>query len=188
MAQYQTKANKGLDTVDPVWKRIRQEAEEVTRREPELATFNVREHSAPRQARDRGDPPRQRAARQQRRVPAISSARPSATHLTTSLRSARSSALTSSRWSTAIRRPRAFSSQCFTTKASTPFRRTAWRIGCSARGRKDFSLYLQSRSSSVFQCDINPAAKIGPRHLPRSRDRLGRRRNRGDRRRRFDPA
>jgi len=28
-------------------------------------------------------------------------------------------------------------------------------------GRKDFALYLQSRSSQVFQVDINPAAKIG---------------------------
>src|SRR5690242_21733229 len=33
-----------------------------------------------------------------------------------------------------------------------------WLLG---KGRKDFALYLQSRSSSVFQCDINPAAKIG---------------------------
>jgi serine O-acetyltransferase len=31
-----------------------------------------------------------------------------------------------------------------------------WRVG-----RKDFALYLQSRSSSVFQTDINPAARIG---------------------------
>ena len=30
-----------------------------------------------------------------------------------------------------------------------------------ARGRRDFALYLQSRSSAVFQCDIHPAAKIG---------------------------
>lgn len=30
-----------------------------------------------------------------------------------------------------------------------------------ARGRRDFALYLQSRSSSVFQTDINPAARIG---------------------------
>lgn len=30
-----------------------------------------------------------------------------------------------------------------------------------AMGRKDFALYLQSRSSSVFQVDINPAARIG---------------------------
>jgi serine O-acetyltransferase len=29
------------------------------------------------------------------------------------------------------------------------------------RDRKDFALYLQSRSSSVFQTDINPASRIG---------------------------
>jgi len=29
------------------------------------------------------------------------------------------------------------------------------------RGRRDFALYLQSRASSVFQTDINPAAQIG---------------------------
>ena len=37
MAQYQ--ARPALDTVDPVWGRIRREAEEVVRREPELASF-----------------------------------------------------------------------------------------------------------------------------------------------------
>ena len=30
-----------------------------------------------------------------------------------------------------------------------------------ARGRRDLALYLQSRASSVFQTDINPAARIG---------------------------
>src|SRR5436189_6296148 len=30
-----------------------------------------------------------------------------------------------------------------------------------AKGRKDFAYYLQSRSSAVFQTDINPAARIG---------------------------
>jgi serine O-acetyltransferase len=29
------------------------------------------------------------------------------------------------------------------------------------QGRKDFALYLQSRSSAIFQVDINPAARIG---------------------------
>ena len=28
-------------------------------------------------------------------------------------------------------------------------------------GRRDFALYLQSRASAVFQCDIHPAARIG---------------------------
>src|SRR6266851_4509389 len=39
MAQHQVKAANALDKVDPVWARIRIEAEEVVRREPELATF-----------------------------------------------------------------------------------------------------------------------------------------------------
>src|SRR2546430_16337690 len=38
MAQQQLKPHR-LDNVDPVWKRIRDEAEEVARREPELASF-----------------------------------------------------------------------------------------------------------------------------------------------------
>src|SRR5271169_2070766 len=37
MAQYQAKPV--LDTVDPVWVRVRREAEEAVKREPELATF-----------------------------------------------------------------------------------------------------------------------------------------------------
>ena len=37
MAQHQAKP--ALDKVDPVWARIRREAEDIVRREPELATF-----------------------------------------------------------------------------------------------------------------------------------------------------
>ena len=37
MAQQQTKPV--VDTVDPVWARVRREAEDIVRREPELATF-----------------------------------------------------------------------------------------------------------------------------------------------------
>jgi serine O-acetyltransferase len=36
------------------------------------------------------------------------------------------------------------------------FTHTLWM-----NGRRDFALYLQSRSSAVFQVDINPAARIG---------------------------
>ena len=32
-------ARKGLDKLDPVWARVRSEAEDIVRREPELATF-----------------------------------------------------------------------------------------------------------------------------------------------------
>src|SRR4051794_27741847 len=39
MAQQQARQHGALDSVDPVWTRLRSEAEEVVRREPELATF-----------------------------------------------------------------------------------------------------------------------------------------------------
>src|SRR6202023_672634 len=38
------------------------------------------------------------------------------------------------------------------------YRLAHWLWG---KGRKDFAYYLQSRASSVFQCDIHPAARIG---------------------------
>jgi serine O-acetyltransferase len=39
MAQRHARAADALDKVDPVWARIRSEAEEAVRREPELSTF-----------------------------------------------------------------------------------------------------------------------------------------------------
>ena len=39
MAQGQARTANALDKVDPVWARLRREAEEVVRSEPELATF-----------------------------------------------------------------------------------------------------------------------------------------------------
>ena len=46
------------------------------------------------------------------------------------------------------------------------------------KGRKDFAYYLQSRSSAVFQTDINPAVQHRARHLPRPCHRPGGRRDR----------
>ncbi len=42
-----------------------------------------------------------------------------------------------------------------------PSRRIGWRMRFWTAGRQDFALYLQSRSSEVFQTDIHPAARIG---------------------------
>ena len=39
MSQQQTRSANALDKVDPVWARIRREAEAVVRQEPELASF-----------------------------------------------------------------------------------------------------------------------------------------------------
>ena len=43
--------------------------------------------------------------------------------------------------------------------------------------RRDFALYLQSRSSDVFQTDIHPGRPFRQGDLPRPRDRAGGRRN-----------
>ncbi len=40
-------------------------------------------------------------------------------------------------------------------------RRIASRMSLWRGGRSDFALYLQSRSSEVFQTDIHPAARFG---------------------------
>jgi len=42
-----------------------------------------------------------------------------------------------------------------------PSRPIVWRTGSTIRAARIFAFYLQSRSSAVFQTDINPAAKIG---------------------------
>src|SRR3954470_7975613 len=39
MTQHQVKIKHALDTVDPVWSRIRREGEDIVRNEPELASF-----------------------------------------------------------------------------------------------------------------------------------------------------
>ena len=60
-----------------------------------------------------------------------------------------------------------------------------WLLG---KGRKDFALYLQSRASAVFQCDINPAAKIGRGIFLDHATGLVVGETAVDRRRRLDPA
>ena len=132
MAQFQARPAKGLDKVDPVWARIRSEAEEAARREPELATFiyeNILHHDSLEAAvihrvSERlgnadvsGDlDPSGLCRRARRASPAIGEA----------------SAPTSWRQSTAIRRRCVSWSRCSITKASTPSRRIGWRIGCTA--------------------------------------------------------
>ena len=160
MAQFQTKAAKGLDKVDPGWARIRQEAEEITRREPELATFifeNILNHDTLENAvihrvSERlgnsdvsGDLIRQAFTEALLDQPSIGEA------------------FRADIVATADRDPatKRFLEPVLYYKgfhAIQTHRLAHWLHG---KGRKDFALYLQSRSSAVFQCDINPAAKIG---------------------------
>jgi serine O-acetyltransferase len=160
MAQQQLKSVRRLDKVDPVWTRIRDEAEEVARREPELASFiysSILHHDAFEQAvvhriAERLDHPdvsgeliRQAYADALEDDPSIGDA------------------FRADIVATVDRDPAAhrFIDPLLYFKgfhAIQTHRLAHWLWN---KGRKDFALYLQSRSSAVFQTDINPNARIG---------------------------
>src|SRR5690242_3137049 len=160
MAQQSTRPAKGLDKVDPVWRRIRDEAEEVARREPELASFiystilhhDTLEAAMVHRISERlshpdvgGELIRQAYANALEDDPSIAMAfrsdliatvdRDPATH----------------RFLEPVLYYKGF-------HAIQTHRLAHWLWG---KGRRDFALCLQSRSSAVFQCDINPNARIG---------------------------
>ncbi len=160
MAQFQTRPATGLDTVDPVWSRIRAEAEDITRREPELATFifeTVLNHGS------------LEAAVVHRVSERLGSSEVSGDLIRQAFTEALlddatiGEAFRADIVATVDRDPA-------TTRFLEPVlyykgfhaiqthRLAHWLRG---KSRKDFALYLQSRSSAIFQCDINPAAKIG---------------------------
>jgi serine O-acetyltransferase len=164
MAQFQTRSSKdltsGLDKVDPGWARIRHEAEEVARREPELASFifeNILNHdtleaAVAHRVSERlgnsdvsGDLIRQAFTEALHDAPEIGEAFRADIVATVDRDPA------TSRFLEPVLYYKGF-------HAIQTHRLAHWLLG---KGRKDFALYLQSRSSAVFQCDINPAAKIG---------------------------
>jgi serine O-acetyltransferase len=158
MAQYQTRP--ALDKVDPVWARIRREAEDVARREPELATFiyesilhhDTLEAAVIHRLAERldhgavsGELIRQAYADALEDQPSLgdifradivaTADRDPATHR--------------------LLEPLLYYKGFHAIETQ---RLAHWLWG---KGRRDFAYYLQSRSSSVFQCDIHPAARIG---------------------------
>jgi serine O-acetyltransferase len=160
MAQQQTRPAKTLDKVDPVWARIRHEAEEIARREPELATFiyeTILHHGSLEAAvvhrvSERlgntdisGDLIRQAYHEALDDEPAIGDAFRADIVATVDRDPA------TLRFLEPVLYYKGF-------HAIQTHRLAHWLLG---KSRKDFALYLQSRSSAVFQCDINPAARIG---------------------------
>ena len=160
MAQHRTNLASALDKVDPIWSRIRLEAEEVVRREPEIASFiyaSILHHDSLEGAvvhrlaerldhvEVSGELIRQAYTDALEDEPDIGDAfradiiatvdRDPATH----------------RCLEPVLYYKGF-------HAIQTHRLTHWLW---RKGRRDFANYLQSRSSSVFQCDINPAARIG---------------------------
>ena len=160
MALHQTRPAKGLTTVDPVWTRIRTEAEDIVRREPELASFiyeNILHHDALETAVAHRVSQRLEHADVSSDLirQAFSDAIEDQPSLGDDFRA--DIVATFDRDPAALR----FLEPVLYFKgfhAIQTHRLAHWLLG---KGRRDFALYLQSRSSAAFQCDINPAAKIG---------------------------
>lgn len=160
MAQLQTKTADGLTKVDPGWARVRHEAEEITRREPELAAFifeNILNHDS------------LEAAVIHRVSERLGSSNVSADLIRQAFTEALGDqpaigeAFRADIVATADRDPatKRFLEPVLYYKGFHAIQTHRLAHWLHSKGRKDFALYLQSRSSSVFQCDINPAAKIG---------------------------
>lgn len=160
MVQQQRKFSSALDTVDPVWARVRSEAEAVVRAEPELATFiyaSVLHHDT------------LEAAVVHRIVERLNHPDASGELLRQAYADAihddRSIGLAMRADIVAVVDRDPATNRCLDPvlyfkgfHAIETHRLAHWLWG---RGRRDLAYYLQSRSSSVFQTDIHPAARIG---------------------------
>jgi serine O-acetyltransferase len=160
MAQQRNRLVNALDKVDPVWSRLRNEADEVVRREPQLASFiysSILHHDTLEQAvvhriaerLDHADV----SAEQIRQ--AYADALDDQPVLGEIFRADIVAVLDRDPAAHRVLEPVLYFKGFH---AIQTHRLAHWLWG---KGRKDFAYYLQSRSSSVFQTDINPNAPIG---------------------------
>src|SRR5437763_7551625 len=160
MAQQQAKAAAALEKIEPVWARIRTEAEEVARREPELATFiysTILHHDALEAAvvhrvAERLDSPEVSAELvRQAYADALDNDRSIGTTFRADIVATFDRDPATNRFLEPVLYFKGF-------HAIQTHRLAHWLWN---KGRKDFAYYLQSRSAAVFQCDIHPNARIG---------------------------
>src|SRR5437868_2882900 len=159
MAQQQVRAG-GLEKVDPVWARIRREAEEIARREPELATFiystilhhDTLEAAVVHRVTERLDHPEVSAELIRQAYEGALEAEP-----------AIGIAFRADIVATFDRDPATdrFIEPVLYFKGFHAIQTHRLAHWLWSKGRKDFAYYLQSRSSAAFQCDIHPAVRIG---------------------------
>jgi serine O-acetyltransferase len=160
MAQIQSKTASGLDHVDPVWARILYEAEEIVRREPNLASFinsailrhDTLEAAVINRVSERLDRTEMSAELIRKAYAEALQSEASIAH------TFRADIVATFDRDPATNR---FIEPVLYFKgfhAIQTHRLAHWLWG---QGRKDFALYLQSISSSVLQTDIHPAAPIG---------------------------
>ena len=160
VTQHQVKIKHALDTVDPVWSRIRREAEDVVRNEPELASFiytSVLHHETLEAAvvhriAERLDHPDVSGE-------LIRQAYANALDDDASIGQAFRADIVA----TVDRDPAAhrYIDPLLYFKGFHAIQTHRLAHWLWTKGRKDFALYLQSRSSAVFATDINPNARIG---------------------------
>ena len=159
MAQQQVRAG-GLEKVDPVWARIRREAEEIARREPELATFiystilhhDTLEAAVVHRVAERLDSPEVSAELIRQAYAAALESQPEI-----------GTAFRADIVATVDRDPATnrFLEPVLYFKGFHAIQTHRLAHWLWSKGRKDFAYYLQSQSSAVFQTDINPAVSIG---------------------------
>src|SRR2546430_11632328 len=149
-----------LAALDPIWDRVRGEAEDIVRREPELASFiystvlhhDRLEDSVAHRIAERldhsalsGDLIRQTYDEALRDEPDLGNA------FRADMVAVYDRDPATSRFIDPLLYFKGF-------HALQTHRLAHWLY---QKGRKDFAFYLQSRSSAVFQNDINPAARVG---------------------------
>lgn len=160
MAQQRNRLTSALDKVDPVWARVRAEAEEVVRREPELATFiyaTILHHDTIEEAVIHRTSERLHHADvsgemiRQAYTDALEAEPELGNDFRTDIVAIVDRDPAANRFIEPVLYFKGF-------HAIVTHRLAHWLYG---RDRKDFAYYLQSRSSAVFQTDIHPAARIG---------------------------
>jgi serine O-acetyltransferase len=160
MPQRQLKRTNALATVDPVWGRVREEAAEIAAQEPPLAGFifatilnhDTLERAIAQRVADRlchANVPGELIAQA---YDDLFEAEP---HVGEAFR-ADIVAVTERDPATTRHVEPVLYYKGFHALQAHRLAHFLWN-----RGRKDFALYLQSRSSSVFGVDINPATRIG---------------------------
>jgi serine O-acetyltransferase len=160
MNQQQTKTINVLDKVDPVWARIRREAEVVVRQEPELSSFiyssvlhhdNLEQVVVHRIAQRLDHPDVSGELIRQAYWDALEHTPALGDIFRADIVAIYDRDPATNRFIEPVLYYKGF-------HAIQTHRLSHWLWG---KGRKDFAYYLQSRASAVFNCDIHPAARIG---------------------------
>lgn len=155
-----SKVNAGLDQVDPIWHSIRAEAEEATRNDPVLGAFLYAtilnqpslEEAVMHRIAERLGHPDVSADILRQTFDTMLEANPEWSHvLRVDIQAVYDCDPAYSRFMDPVLYLKGF-------HAIQTHRLAHWLY---KQGRKDFAYYLQSRSSSIFQTDIHPAARLG---------------------------